>query len=96
MNACEGGLDLVWKLDEGFSEEGKKGGAEGSYVGSRSSMCKGPEAEETPCVQGSESKCDGACKTCNCNHVLLTISSHIRLFSKFLSFPHCTLAILRS
>lgn len=44
VNAYEGGSDLVWKGGEGFPEKGKKEGGEGSPLGRRNSLCKGPEA----------------------------------------------------
>lgn len=43
-----------------FLTKAKKEGGEGSHFGRRNSMCKGPEAEETPCVRGSERNWDGA------------------------------------
>lgn len=46
MKAYEGGPDLVWWM-KAFPRKAKKEDGEESYLGGRSSMCKGPEAEES-------------------------------------------------
>lgn len=98
VDTYEGGPDTVWKVAEGFLEEERREGGEGSYLGRRNSMYKGPEAEDPPppCVQGSENKCDGACKTGSCLHFLLNISPDTRHFSKSLSYPNDPFTVLRS